>query len=72
MSMEYIRRVYGVPAKRGGKVRITSMQDSTIKLDGIIVASKGPYIRVRINDGKPMSYHPTWNIEYLREEATKT
>ena len=24
MSMEYIRKVYGVPAKRGGKVKINT------------------------------------------------
>ncbi len=64
MSMEYIRKYYKVPAKRGAKVRVTSSHGKDIKFDGTIVASEGAYLRIKIN-GKVGTYHPTWNIEYL-------
>lgn len=58
MSMEYIRRTYGVPAKRGMRVVIDGKP-------GRIVSSMGGYLRVRL-DGelRPSNYHPTWRVEY--------
>ena len=64
MSMKYIRKTYGVPAKRGVRVRYTG--DPKPK-DGAIVSSNGTYIRVRW-DGQSKTdgpYHPTWKMEYL-------
>jgi hypothetical protein len=58
MAMAWIRRNYGVPALRGGRVKFKG------KL-GTIVGSSGPYLRVRL-DGEKLSrvYHPTWKMEY--------
>ena len=58
MSMAWIRRQYGVPAKRGGRVFYQGRP-------GVITGSVSEYIRVRL-DGEPRSrrYHPTWRIEY--------
>lgn len=63
--MDYIRRTYGVPAKRGGRVawRTAVMQR---RMTGVITSARGAYIMVR-PDGqrRPLTLHPTWNIEYL-------
>lgn len=60
--MDYIRKAYGVPAKRGVRVRLTH---GTPKL-GTITGSAGPHLRIRM-DGDDYSgiYHPTWELEYL-------
>lgn len=62
-SLEYIRETYGVPAKRGGRIRYTG---NTEPIDGTITSASGPYIRVRFDDRKiTVRLHPTWNIKYL-------
>ena len=64
--MEYIRKFYGVPAKRGAKVRIHVSYDKDVTFNGTIVASKGEYIKVKIPGGKKsLAYHPVDHIEYL-------
>ncbi len=55
--IEYIRKTYKVPAKRGGKIKYEGK-------DGVIVGSRLGYLRIKIN-GKIGSYHPTYNLEYL-------
>ena len=62
MSMEYIRKTYNVPAKRGTKVKISCDRD--IEFDGVIVASKGARLKIRVN-GRIGTYHPSYCIEYL-------
>jgi len=60
MSMAYIRRYYGVPAKRGGRVKYRGKP-------GTITSADGCYLRTRL-DGETQNhlrYHPTWEIEYL-------
>lgn len=58
MSMDYIRQHYGVPAKRGGRV----------KFDGqwaTIVASDQQYLKVRLDgETRAIRIHPTWHVEY--------
>lgn len=69
MSLDYIRRAYKVPAKRGGRVRI----DGHL---GTIIGSSGPHLMVRFDEAwiKPAvsarrvrvsACHPTWMVEYL-------
>lgn len=59
MSLDYIRSYYGVPAKRNGK----------IVFDGapcVIVGTQNQYLRVRrVNNGKVITIHPTWRVEYV-------
>ncbi len=57
--MDYIRRYYNVPAKRGSRVRFKG------KL-GTITGSRYAYLRIRLDSEKSSRlYHPTWEIEYL-------
>ena len=59
MSLEYIRNYYGVPAKRGMKVKFFNKSS-------IIVGSRGAYLKIRLDgerDSKP--YHPTYELEYV-------
>ena len=66
MSMGYIRNYYGVPAKRGARVRYTPDGNRQLAHDGVIVGSRGAYLRVRMGDEKKIgTYHPTWEMEYL-------
>jgi hypothetical protein len=63
MTMKRIRELYGVPAKRGGRVRF-----EWTRREGTITGStsSGLYLRVRF-DGERKSeiIHPTWDLEYL-------
>ena len=56
--MEYIRRTYGVPAKRGGRVDYRGQK-------GTITGSDGAYLLIRL-DGEKRSkrYHPVWCLAY--------
>ena len=63
MSFDYIRRIYNVPAKRGGRVRLTTskgMREGTI-------TSATNYVYVRFDDVKfPVPLHPLEDgLEYL-------
>jgi hypothetical protein len=57
MSMEYVRRYYGVPAKRGGRIRFRGM--------GGTITSADHHLRARMDDGSRVILHPTWQVEYL-------
>jgi hypothetical protein len=69
MSMDYIRRTYGVPARRGGRVIYT---DTTGKAwPGVITSARNGRLLVRLDDNLAGSrarakLHPTWNVEYLK------
>ena len=69
MSMDYIRNTYGVPAKRGMRVRYTD-QAGTV-WNGRITGARNQYLRVLIDDrvegyqGR-LLLHPTWQVEYLQ------
>jgi hypothetical protein len=58
--MEYIRKCYGVPAKRGGHVIYSGSRY------GVIVGSKGKYLRIRLDgETRIKSYHPTYLLTYI-------
>ncbi|KTC71467.1 hypothetical protein Lqui_2124 [Legionella quinlivanii] len=58
MSMQYIRRYYKVPAKRGQKVIANGQL-------GVITGSRGAYLRIRLEKEKKSSlYHPIWEMQY--------
>lgn len=64
MSLEYIRKTYKVPAKRGRLV-VYHAQDGD-DIQGVIVGASGQYLRVRLGYNKHTSrFHPTWNLHYL-------
>ena len=63
MSLQYIRDIYGVPAKRGARVEYSG---SGAAVQGAITSSRGPYILVRLDgDDFSMPFHPTWKLRYL-------
>lgn len=67
MSLEYIRKTYGVPAKRGGRVEYTG--DGTPER-GTITSADGARLRVRLDGLKhPAHFHPTWKLRYLQSTA---
>ena len=65
MSMEYIRKTYGVPAKRGARIEFT---DTCGKVhEGRIVGSRGCYLRADMPTirGGTVTLHPTSDVRYL-------
>lgn len=63
MSMAYIRKYYGVPAKRGGRVEYTGDRQP---IRGTITSATNGRINVRFDGDRHTSHlHPTWEIRYL-------
>jgi hypothetical protein len=59
MSMDYIRKYYGVPAKRGGRIKFGNDP-------GTIVGSVDCHLRVRLDGAKrTIRIHAVWAVEYL-------
>ena len=65
MSMKFVRQRYGVPAKRGGRIRYRPRLDRP-SIEGTILSADSR-IRVRLDtpDGRRVILHPTWRVEYL-------
>lgn len=66
MSVAYVRRYYGVPARRGARVVFDGRP-------GVITSCPGAYVRVRL-DGEKQSVlaHPTWHMTYLPADSPST
>lgn len=70
MSMAYIRKAYGVPAKRGGRVEYTGDGRSEF---GTIAGANGAHLSIRLDGLKhTMLFHPTWRLRYLDETGART
>jgi hypothetical protein len=68
MSMKYIRKHYGVPAKRGGLVEFTDTRGRKWLCE--IRSTRDAYLRVSIPGiRKRVLLHPTWNIRYLEHNV---
>ena len=71
MTMEYIRKSYGVPAKRGARVEYRGDVNHA-PWQGTIVSADGHYLRIR-RDGDtrtyPVPFHPQWGLTYLVPNA---
>lgn len=67
MSLSYIAKTYGVPAKRGQRVRYTGDKGPKAKpREGVITAAEGAHLRIRMDgDSFSQPYHPTWELEYI-------
>jgi hypothetical protein len=62
MGMQYIRKSYQVPAKRGGRVLYLwlGVKKGTIK------SAQGGRLRILLDGEKHVrSFHPTWKLQYL-------
>lgn len=71
--MDYIRRTYGVPARRGARLLFIGgnpdpeSDDKVKTLAGTIVGSRGQYLRVRMDgEARIRTLHPTWRVEYMK------
>lgn len=72
MTLEYIRKYYGVPAKRGQQVHYKATGSSRIDWQGRIVGASGGRLRVRF-DGHKRTYvvHPADDgLHYLPTAPT--
>lgn len=70
MSIDYIRRQYGVPAKKGGRVEYTGGATPEF---GTICGAQGAHLTIRLDGMKhTLPYHPTWKLRYLDGAATPT
>ena len=56
-TMVYIRKHYNVPAKCGMNVIANGKK-------GVIIGSRGAYLRIKLENEFIGLFHPTWNIEY--------
>lgn len=61
MGMVDIRKKYGVPAKRGGKVFFEHIG----KVCTITSAATSHRLVIKDGDGKRYLVHPTWKMKYL-------
>ena len=73
MSLQYIRKTYGVPARRGMRVRYTD--GAGVVWNGAITSAKGPHLRILVDDRAPgyrgrLILHPTDSIEYIQSPQT--
>lgn len=74
MSLDYIRRYYGVPAFEGTEITYTWPHGE--RRSGVIVGAYegAAYLLVSLPDlyDEPVPMHPTWEIEYpvlVREDT---
>jgi hypothetical protein len=68
MSLAYIRRAYGVPARRGARIRY--LDDDGTVCTGRVTSARSGHLRVLVDDRVPgyrgrLTLHPTWHVEYL-------
>jgi hypothetical protein len=65
MSMARVRKRYGVPAKRGGRICYTGKGADKPEY-GTITSTHGHHLRIRLDGHKHSHiFHPTWEIRYL-------
>lgn len=68
MSLDWIRRNYLVPARRGARVAYDGTMGKP--RHGTVVGARQQYLKILIDgDTKPGLYHPTWMIRFLPAET---
>jgi hypothetical protein len=64
MSISYIRKFYGVPAKRGCIVVYSGGRES---VRGVIKSAAGAYLKILLDSEKRTRiFHPTYSLAYLK------
>lgn len=62
-GMEYVRKRYGVPAKRGGRVVYTG---AGLRELGTIRSASNGRLNIQLDGNEfVMPFHPAWELEYL-------
>lgn len=70
-DMKRIRQRYGVPAKRGGRVRLYYPRGNRWVEDGIYtITSAGSHLVALDAWGRRCSLHPTWGLVYLKDDGS--
>ncbi len=70
MSLDYISKSYGVPAKVGGRVEYTGNKEPHL---GTITGADGGHVLIRLDGTKhAQPYHPTWELRYLVSEPSQS
>jgi len=68
VSMAWIRKTYGVPAKRGGRVLYTGSGRAEY---GTIKSARGRRLNIQLDGTKhTMPFHPTWSLSYIADSPT--
>ena len=67
MSLQYVRDRYGVPARRGGRVRF--FYSPTDFKEGHIKSVRYGRLRVKFDDGERVSLHPDYQVQYLNDQG---
>lgn len=63
MSLEYIRKTYGVPAQFGGRVVYTGNGREQL---GTITGVDMAHLLIKLDDDtRPRRFHPTWELRHL-------
>ena len=63
MSLDYVRKYYKVPAKRGGRIEYTGEKVPRL---GTICGANGAHLSIRLDGEKYASkFHPRWELRYL-------
>ncbi|PWJ80576.1 hypothetical protein C7441_112118 [Pseudaminobacter salicylatoxidans] len=65
MSMDWVRKRYGVPAKRGGRVIYSGGKTPEY---GTIMSARDGRLYIRLDGMEythPLPFHPTWELHYL-------
>jgi hypothetical protein len=61
--MKYVRKAYGVPARRGGRVEYTGEGKPEL---GTIRSASGGHLNIQLDGVKhTLPLHPTWKLRYL-------
>jgi hypothetical protein len=63
MSMEWIRKNYRVPARRGARVEYSGCGKREL---GTITSARGSHLNIRLDGYRHSApFHPTWKLRYL-------
>lgn len=64
-NLQYIRNYYGVPARRGARIRFL-WPDPEQPRTGTVIGARDALLRVRMDgERRTRLLHPTWRIEWL-------
>lgn len=67
MGMAWIRKTYGVPARRGMRVEYSGEGRPEL---GTILSANGSHLNIRLDGVRhAMPFHPTWKLRYLEGQG---
>lgn len=68
MSIDWVRKAYDVPAKRGMRVKYTGEGRDEF---GTIKSASNGRLNIQLDGVKhTMPFHPTWQLEYLAADQS--